>query len=95
MEEVYKMTAVAKEMEEKHNMKIDSIENEDRESVGNTVTQEEQSCETETAQRKLRSGKVTGMKEQENEKIERDDGHVSDRRNVNGLVGIEHHVARL
>ena len=41
------VTAVVKEMEEKINMKIDSIENDDRGRVGNTVTQKEQSCETE------------------------------------------------
>ena len=38
---------MVKEMEEKLNMKIDSIENDDRERVGNTVTQKGQSCETE------------------------------------------------
>ena len=32
MKEVYKLTAVVKEMEEKLNINIDSIENEDRES---------------------------------------------------------------
>ena len=47
MKEVYRLTAVVKEMEEKLNMKIDSIENDDKERVGNTVTQKEQSCETE------------------------------------------------
>ena len=47
MKEVYRLGAVVKEMEEKFNMKIDSIENDDRERVGNTVTQKEQSCETE------------------------------------------------
>ena len=47
MKEVYRLTAVVKEMEEKLNMKIDNIENDDRERVGNTVTQKEQICETE------------------------------------------------
>ena len=37
-------------------MTIDRIENDDRERVGNTVTQKEQSCETETEQRRLRGG---------------------------------------
>ena len=46
MKEVYRLTAVVKEMEEKLNMKIDNIENVDRERVGNTVTQKEQICET-------------------------------------------------
>ena len=44
MKEVYRLTAVVKE---KLNMKIDNIENDDRGRVGNTVTQKEQSCETE------------------------------------------------
>ena len=56
MKEVYKLTAVVKEMEEKQNMKIDSIENDDREGVRNTVTQKEQSCEIETEQRRLNGG---------------------------------------
>ena len=47
MKEVYRLTAVVKEMEEKLNMKIDNIENVDRERVGNTVIQKEQICETE------------------------------------------------
>ena len=41
MKEVYKLTAVVKEMEEKLNMKIHRIENDDWERVGNTVTQKE------------------------------------------------------
>ena len=45
--EVYRLTAVAKEMEEKLNVKIDNVDNYDRERVGNTVTQKDQSCETE------------------------------------------------
>ena len=64
MKKVYKRTA---EMEVTLNMKIVGIENDDRERVGNTVTQKEQSCDTETEQRRLREGKVTGMKEQGNE----------------------------
>ena len=47
MKEVHRLTAVVKEMEEKLNMKIDNIENDDRERVGNTVIQKEQICETE------------------------------------------------
>ena len=47
MKEVYRLTAVVKEMEEKLNTKTDNIENDDRERVGNTVTQKEQICETE------------------------------------------------
>ena len=47
MKEVYWLTAVVKEMEAKLNMKIYSIVNDDRERVGNTVTQKDQSCETE------------------------------------------------
>ena len=47
MKEVYRLTSVVKEMEEKLNMKINNIENVDRERVGNTVTQREQICETE------------------------------------------------
>ena len=47
MKEVYRLTTVVKEMEAKLNMKIDSIENIDRERVGSTVTQKDQSCETE------------------------------------------------
>ena len=43
MKEVYKLTAVVKEMEEKLNMKIYSIENYDRERVGNSVTHKEHS----------------------------------------------------
>ena len=39
---------MVKEMEEKLNMKIDNIEYYDRERVGNTVTQKEQICKTET-----------------------------------------------
>ena len=64
MKKVYKRTA---EMEVTLNMKIVGIENDDRERVGNTVTQKEQSCDTETEQRRLREGKLTGMKEQGNE----------------------------
>ena len=45
---------MVKEMEDELNMKIDSIEHDDRERVGNTVTQKKQSCETETEQRRLR-----------------------------------------
>ena len=41
---VYRLTAVVKE---KLNMKIDSIEYDDRERVRSTETQKEQSCETE------------------------------------------------
>ena len=67
MKEVCNLTAVVKEMEEKFNTKIDSLENDDRERVGNTVTQKDQNCETGTEQRRLRGGKVTGMKEQRNE----------------------------
>ena len=51
MKEVYRLTAVVKEMQEKLNMKIDNIENDDRERVGNTVTQKEQICETEKQMR--------------------------------------------
>ena len=40
-------------------MEIDAIRNDDRERVGNTVTQKEQSCDTETGERRLRRGKVT------------------------------------
>ena len=40
-------------MEEKLNMKIYIIDD-DREIVGNTVTQKKQSCEIETEQRRLR-----------------------------------------
>ena len=54
-------------MEEKLYIKINSIENDDRERGGNTVTQKERSCDTETEQRRLRGGNVTGMKEQEYE----------------------------
>ena len=62
MKEVYKLTAVMKEMEVKLNMKLDGIENDDRERVVNTVTQKEQSCDTETEQRRLTGGKVTGIR---------------------------------
>ena len=48
-------------------MKIVGTENEDRERVGNTVTQKEQICETEAEHRRLRGGKVTDMKEQGHE----------------------------
>ena len=48
-------------------METDSIDNYDRERVGNTVTQNEQRCKIETEQRGPRGGKVTGMKEQGNE----------------------------
>ena len=41
MKEVYKLTAVVKEMEVKLNMKIAGIENYDRERVRNTVTRTE------------------------------------------------------
>ena len=51
MKEVYRLTAVVKEMEEKLNMKIDNIENDDRERVGNTVTQKEQICETDRGEK--------------------------------------------
>ena len=67
MKAVYKLRGIVKEMEEKLNMKINSIENDDREIVGNTVTRKEQISETETEQRRLRGGKVTGVKEQGNE----------------------------
>ena len=67
MKEECKLTAMVNEMEEKLNMKIDSWEKEDRERVGNTVTQKEHSYETEIEQRRRRRGKVTGRKEQGNE----------------------------
>jgi len=47
MKEVHRLTAVMKEMDEKLNMKIESIEDDDGERVGNTMTQKEKSCETE------------------------------------------------
>ena len=95
MKEEYKLTAVVKEMQGKLNMKIDSIENDDRERVGNTVTLKEQSCETEVEQRRLMLGMVTGIKEQGVRQRERDDRTVSDRGNVKGSVGIEQHAASL
>ena len=49
-------------------MKIDGIENDDREIVVNTVTQKEQSGDTETEQMRPRGGKVTGTKEQDDRK---------------------------
>ena len=57
MKEVYKPTAVVKEMGEKLNIKIDSIEHDDRERGGKTVTQNERSCDTETEQRRLGEGR--------------------------------------
>ena len=47
-------------MEVKLHVNIGGIENDDRERVGNTVTQKEQRCDTETGQRRYKSGKVTG-----------------------------------
>ena len=76
-------------------MKIYSIENYDRERVGNSVTHKEHSWETEPEQRRPRGGKVTGMNKQGMRQIERDDGKMSDRGNVNGSAGIEQHAARL
>ena len=66
MKEVYKLTAVVKEMEEKFNMKIYSTKNYDRVRVGNTVARKEHSCETETEEKRLRGGNVTHMKHQGN-----------------------------
>ena len=40
-------------------MEIDGIRNDDRERVGNTVTQKEQSCVTETGERRQGRRKVT------------------------------------
>ena len=64
MKEVCKLRAMVKEMEVKLNMEIDVTANDDRERLCNTVAQQEQSGDTETEQRRLSGGKVTGMIEQ-------------------------------
>ena len=68
MKEVCKLTDIVKEMEARLNIEIDGAERDDAEKVDNSTTQKEQSCDTETEERRLRGGKVTGVKEQEIEK---------------------------